>query len=82
MNSKVILRRREWQEAVHKHKETTRDLRAQGRGQAEIQSMSWGSLMAVDVSYARLKDAEAEAELEQGTAALFKLALRPIVASA
>ncbi|HEY1947112.1 MAG TPA: hypothetical protein VGG97_08910 [Bryobacteraceae bacterium] len=66
----------EWQRAVRRHDERLRDVRRCGFSPTQICDMTQGTLLALDVAFARYKAAEAEPE---GAADLLEAALRALV---
>jgi hypothetical protein len=77
MNSKVRTAYEEWQRAVRRHDERLRDVRRCGFSPTQIRAMTQGTLLALDVAFARYKAAEAEPE--HGAADLLEAALRALV---
>ncbi|HMF75530.1 MAG TPA: hypothetical protein VK604_07690 [Bryobacteraceae bacterium] len=76
MNSKVRANYDLWQGAVRKHEEMIRNARGNGLTPSQVHNMSTVYLVAVDVAFARLK--QAEAEPERGPAELLKAAVRAL----
>jgi hypothetical protein len=60
MNTEVRNRHEEWQAAVRKHHEMVRNARNEGLSHVQVQNLGKTLLLAVDVSFARLKGAEAD----------------------
>jgi hypothetical protein len=77
MNSRVRTRFEEWQSAVRSHEEQLRDARRRGFTPNEVRNMTQGTLLALDMAFARYK--QAEAEPEHGAADLLETALRALV---
>jgi hypothetical protein len=76
MTSKVRTTYEEWQRAVRLHDERLRDARRRGFSSTQIRSMTQGMLLAVDVAFARYK--QAEAEPQRGAADMLDAALRAL----
>ena len=77
MNTTVRSTYEAWQRAVREHDEQLRDLKRRGFTATQIREMTMGTLMTLDLAFARYKKAEAEAE--HGAADLLEAALRALV---
>jgi hypothetical protein len=77
MNNKVRTAYEEWQCAVRRHDEQLREARRCGFSPTQIRDMTQGNLLALDVAFARYK--QAEAEPEHGAADLLEAALRALI---
>ena len=77
MNNKVRTTYEEWQRAVRLYDEQLRDARRRGLSAIQIRDLTQGYLLAVDVAFARYKQAEAEEPGEKATD-LLEAALRAL----
>ncbi len=73
MNSKVSVLYEEWQCAVRKHEELMRSARQLSLTPAQVEEISRACLVAVDATFAKLK--QAEHELAPGPAELLRPAM-------